>query len=1307
LRDVRFVVLWLTDFFFIVIQDSTADHDLQNVDSERANLNGSPAADDIENKHITSVEEQLNSADPSVSGGSDTEASRLDPTRIHDDERGHARTSSAVKKPATFKAVSYNKTFLAAKGAAIGTATKIGDKAVTGSGLASAQPGASALSVSRPRLVAKTGSGARDSGQRFSSVINGGKAGIAPDPNAVWNKNRRRSPDSFTHRGESQVSLTICAAVPAPEPKKFTDEELRGYGIHMATRLPPDAASGQANWADIDDDDEDWAPETITFADGTKVNLEQPDEAPAAPSPAPEPAPAIATIDRAVDKPKSPAPLAGSSPSVKPGVLASGKGLILKSGGSGDKPTLVAKPPAPPTPVKSPWAALPPIDKASPAAADVHSNMPGSRLMGKDAASFKAMPPPMAKEIAPDDFTRSWRDGSTNQNRELFNSHSGRYEPVTDRRSSLRHDTHNRQPAALLQRSSQQDHPAEPSPAFQTHRAAQDATFGRRRGSSNVSGGSAAYIQRLVKAGEQPLPPPELLNARRGSLTGSTDSPVSPRNFSPSGQQAGPRLNANQPWLPRSSPGTNHANPYYAAPNRGPGPGAGPDGTVADANVVDDIGYQKKLMEERRRLARERKEAEEAREEEEKQKRIRKKLEELGPAPERKSEKKAAVTKEDTTGSIQIQQRDAQPGSEAAASGHASTTPIMKTSSLSEGTSKAASAYSLAPKSNSSTENPSDPLEQGHPNKSQDARRNDPWDSSRNAQPDRFSTSTWGTSAQQASRNVWGSPNNDRGLGNGTFAVDFTRAPEPPAGTISQGSAKNGPAPIAPPSSTRFPPQSASQPPPATNRSSRAPNPSLRERGEAQHRWVQAVAENDSVLRSQQATARAERDRQLEERGLSIEKAQAAIKDTWRPVNLPGDTSRTVMPGSANVIRHEPPSRPAGPPWEQQPDNRAKLDLGQVQPDAPLQDFVPATGSAAVSNSGSSAVLPSNGSSVPSQSRTSRFFPARDVRLETATSIEPERPSSPSPPPPTMAGHPAYDGDATHPHVSLPRPQPVVRLPPAPASVQNMAAQAPSFSWAHPPSYKEAPQAPAVGVRGVSDMSNIGQRKADVPVQANWQDKINNLLTGRKPSPPKSMGIEPASRNALDQANHDTSATVSLPTLSHNYQGSSASTPFTTKPMAESCFEEQEMGSLPLIRLPSKTPENTWPPAVVPSKPFPRKLLSVVTSAEPISFPVDMYGGGNVVRIKFEGMATAMSVTVPFSRTRSNPRRSGPSGRGPRGSAGGPGPRGGSKSRDASGAYSGEYSSPNGPPPPTRGGRGGFRGRGESWSRHTPPSLQA
>jgi hypothetical protein len=163
--------------------------DSQATDSQHGELvppavnGGSPLPEDIANKRITIVEDQVNSADVSVSGGSDTEASRA-----KDGDKGQGRAGASAKRPATFKAVSVNKTFLASK-ANPNVSSKTSDKPAAGS--STPPTGSATLSISRPRLVAKSGTGTGNSTPRLS-LANGGKPAAAPDPNVVWNKNRRR-----------------------------------------------------------------------------------------------------------------------------------------------------------------------------------------------------------------------------------------------------------------------------------------------------------------------------------------------------------------------------------------------------------------------------------------------------------------------------------------------------------------------------------------------------------------------------------------------------------------------------------------------------------------------------------------------------------------------------------------------------------------------------------------------------------------------------------------------------------------------------------------------------------------------------------------------------------------------------------------------------------------------------------------------------------------------------------------------------------------------------------------------------------
>ena len=163
----------------------TSSHDVSPI--EQTILDGTTIIDrDDFQQETGNIDTSVYSAEVSINGGSDNEISKAETSRI---QAGHVRTTSTVKKALSFKPVSVNKTFLAAKGATIAAASKPGEKGPTAS--ASAQSGPSLNSAPRPRLVAKSGSGLRDSAPRGAVIANGSKTGAAPDASAVWNKNRR------------------------------------------------------------------------------------------------------------------------------------------------------------------------------------------------------------------------------------------------------------------------------------------------------------------------------------------------------------------------------------------------------------------------------------------------------------------------------------------------------------------------------------------------------------------------------------------------------------------------------------------------------------------------------------------------------------------------------------------------------------------------------------------------------------------------------------------------------------------------------------------------------------------------------------------------------------------------------------------------------------------------------------------------------------------------------------------------------------------------------------------------------------
>ncbi|CAG8954799.1 hypothetical protein HYFRA_00004724 [Hymenoscyphus fraxineus] len=1264
----------------LATSSTTPDDELNTTESasqdvsppnEQTVVNGTSNTDKDGSKQVSDkLEPGGDSAEVSVSGGSDTEASKAETSKT---QSGHLRTTSTVKKALSFKPVSVNKTFLAAKGATTPATSKLGDKGAAGS--TSTQTGPSTSSAPRPRLVAKSGSGLRDSTPRNSATANGNKAGAAPDASAVWNKNRPAAP---------------------PEPKRFTDEELKQrYGIHLATRLQSDDPGKEKNWADIDDDDDDWAPETIEWTDGTKITLPQAEDPPA---PAPEPTPEPAAVEKEVKpveapKSKSPAPVRSASPAVKStSSFGSGRaGLVLK--GAAEKPTLVAKPPGPPTPVKSPWASLPPVDKVAPVAIEIPQNnqTSSSRFGQRDPHGFQAMPPPPAKEIAADDFSRSWRDGNTNSSRELYNSQSGRYEPVNDnRRGPARNDA--RQPA-VLQRP-QQDGPAEPSAAFQTHRAGgQDPSFNRRRTSSNVSGGSGNFRRMSRGAVGHELPSHDL---RRGSLAAVSDAPSSPRPFSPSGQPAGQtnRGPAAQQWQSRASPATvSHPSPQSAHGQLAPSISGSVDGQSAPVPIIDEEAVfqeQKKRMLLARELAIKRRQEEEAREEAAKRERIRIKLEAMGPLPEKPS--KAATPKQDKAVPVTIQARQqpipsSDPPQAPAVESNAIEAKVNVTEPPREPKPAVSTADIKSEKSESranGTHHESKLSPSASRQNFQEQKPTQPWQSN-SAQ----SSGPWAPPQQTPSRSVWGPPTNDRTLGNGTFNPELSRVP-------NLHTSQQHPGPIGPPNQNRGNNSQFSQgrrdpfvsrpapigPPP------RHMDAQMEEqrRQVASSPWALAaekVQRDDSIVRQKQEAETAER-RKLEAQGL-LREAPPVYKETWREmtVNEHGDRTKQTAPESVDAalrphtaVQSEAIGNQFGDTWRNSPNNNSSPRV-----------------------------------------RDSRFFPNnRDVRLE-EQSMPYDRPASPSPPPPTMAGHPVYDGDATRPLVSLPKPAPVVKLPPPTVLAPIGPPKPATFAAAVIAPAVPLQQAPAQMSRQ-DHMSRAASSQQDARKQPEagaspWQDRINSLI-GRKPtgnSPPKSshaLAVDSSSKNALELPRSQSAATVSLPSLSSGVLASDDGST-VSKPAAEECFEEQEMGSLPPIKLPTNAPAAAWSPAPQIAKSIPRKFQAAeVVSMEPIDFPYESVVHNRfTLRIHLPGKEEKV-VTGPFTpRQRSNPRRGGGRGRGtPQTSS--PNVRGGRGKENSFSSPKSENSTASAAPHHTSRGshRGGGRGYGNNWNRHVSTPVQ-
>ncbi|KAI0165017.1 hypothetical protein GGR57DRAFT_514851 [Xylariaceae sp. FL1272] len=1224
------------------IQPSTDDSTAQNVDLPSVAVNGS--AEGVDNEIADIVDDLVNSAEASVNGGSDTEASSKPDGKLPG-EKGHMRSSSVVKKPQSFKSVSVNRTFLAPK-----TAPNAASRPDSAAGSPTATPQTTfAPSASRLKLVAKSGS---NLGGASKTLSTNGKPLGAPDGNTVWNRNR----------------------VPAPqEVKKRSDEELQNDGIHMAARLTTeDMAKNQSNWADIEED-EDWAPEAITWTDGTKITLPQADEM--APSPVTQPA-ALAKDPNPVSKPKSPAPVLASPPTTvapSPSTRPSGmKGLVLK--GAPEKPTLVAKPTPPSGPAKSPWAALPPVEKVSPVVMEIPSQQAPPRYPLRDASNIKGAtpPPPSTKEIAADDFNR-YRDSSANPNRELFNSQSGRYEPVSDRRGS-RSEVNGRQPAVLQRPShNEQQGPAEPSSAFQTSRTTgQEGPYGRRRGSSNVSGGSGNWAHRmggkshdLGMSSELVFPQEQLPQPRVGSM--SSDSPI----MSHANQL--PNTLPNQRPIP-SHPYQSHLSPHqtYATAQH----------TVHPQDAVDTEAIentQKEFMKKRREEAVRRRMEEEAREEEAKQARIAEKLKALGPAPERKSAKKeqpSAVTRTEIPASLALRPKataDLSPTNKPEPKGDK--TPFATEAVLPEVSEAGSSPVPLPdPRINGSAQRQfsQEPARMSAQVVAASGSQPAPSWPEAHSQSERFQQS-WPSGHQNGPRNVWASPGSS--LGNGTFNADIGAVPEAhPTPTTAPNStmATHHPAPIGPPRSSHSGHSShisRAQPQPsriAPIGPPRGANP-----------WAAFDAKADDEARRV--------DRLKESDPLDDNRAPG-FNDKWRPVDLNDSGRRTLNKSQGSDVPKEVSAQDLRP--ESKPVSR--LDMARQAP-VGNPNMMPPTGPAAQTRSGS------------------RFFPpsSKDILHEEASPQHSPRTKSPTPPPPTSDGHPAYDGDASRPHVALPPHKPIVKLPPSAqptmtGPIAPPARQAPvSFAAAAASNAASRSSELTVAGRPVSrgrGFNGIPQKPHEIASQENWQSKINNLMGKKSTSPAKPAPLGAGMLPIEFPRSHDS---TDVPILSPSGTDSTEDSSYTSREMAEECFGEQEMGSLPVVQLPTKTPEAAWQAVTINWNPLTKWMRVVSTAGEPLKFFYDEDSDRNrVIRISAPGMSDPKTIPIPNGRSGSNPRRSVPRGGSARHSSNRGGRRNG---RDDNGEPTSAPSSIR-----TASGRGrGYRPRPDTWGRQAASTAQS
>ena len=1081
-----------------------------------------------------------------ASGGSDTDISRPGSVDQSRQDAGHVRTSSALKKPSTFKSVSVTKTFLA-KSAVSAPALRLGEKAAP-----AVQPANSTALTAKPRLVAKSGAG---NAPRSLSKANG--AGTGPDASKVWNKNQ---------------------PVPPPPPKQFTDEELKQqYGIHLATRLQADEAGKEAKWADIDDDEDDWAPEAVQWMDGTKSSVTAVETQP---PPAEEP--------KTILKPDPPAdvsqPASTTDPSTSKPSVTGGVKTILKPGshtqpaptksslvlkGQPEKPTLVAKPST--TEKKSPWATLPPVEKVPPVQINPpvqQQQQPPQRFSQRDPYGYDSAPPP-TKDIAPDDFNRSWREDRGS--RELFNSQSGRFEPVNDMRRNSVRDSNFRQQPSVLQRPSQ-DGPAEPSAAFQTSRSSMDMpAWGRRRTSSNVSSDQARRMSIDRRAPDMPRGLMNMERRESQSVSGPDSSdPAAPRP-----------LTLVQP----TSPNTSHAHPaspYGSVASSGPHDAPPPNPAPPVENPVE---VQKRLMAdkiERARLKKQQEQEAEKKAEAERKERIAKRLAAMGPLPESKSKAKdpspsrtAEQSQKSKITPVPSQSPPKPPvptvDGEVAQYGmikvhHAQ--PLKK-SSQAEPSPAAKSALSSSgpPPTKAQTEDQakaSSSLNQQSANTfdtftrdKDNSRQSTEQAKSQTNQSEGLASSgqkplgsqtAWSPATAPQTRGwtsqVWGPPpTKERALGNGTFDSGYNRG-QPRSSSQQQ-----------------LPAQTASSTSPAAL--NLAPQASATPQGTVQLPPSQPMYPQTAPMPVQ---------------------AAAPVK--------PGRTAPPLANGWGNFeahIRQDDAGMAAKARQDRErlgeafrPEIRETYKDQRGQAQTTLHDKVPGNlavpDATAKKDDMSNAVKPVHELSSPQQNlnhgaplqqttgpRASRFFPRPVEAPSTAASATSGKMDSPPPPPETEA-HPAFTGDISQPLVRLPRPSPVVRLPPSASG---------NSTYVEPP----------------VNMPARGQPLGARPLTMNpeWQARFNKLLekpasapapgsspratsttttTSTASSKPGALAPAALSKSSLEVRGNANSATVSLPSgISSRIFSDDRGKDVITRYGAEALFEDREFGSLPIVKL--------------------------------------------------------------------------------------------------------------------------------------------
>ena len=940
----------------------------------------------------------------------------------------------------------------------------------------------------------------------------------------------------------------------------------------MTSRIQEDGAvTSEAKWADIDDDEDDWAPETIEWTDGTKVNLTHTHADPLPGPSQPEPKEFPPSEPTFTKEPPKFAPKPTTSIGPNPTILKLGanaerqaRTASASSKGTNDKVPSSSTSPAPPS--KSPWATLPPVERVSPVNTSMppphQPRMPIMRHPQRDDG-YHAPMLIQPKEIAADDFNRTWKESQSGAPRELFNSRSGQYEPVADtRRGSWRHDQHPHPRApAVLQRSN--DHPsgpAEPSPAFQTHRSShQDGMgWGRRRTSSNVSGGSGGFGRRMSFG--RPDAPPRMNDGRRGSQINGMSDPALMGHEQHHGKDEVPPGPNGINGLTRPAVDVG-GSPMEARPVVSQAP------QVSQEPQEDPVALQERIMKEKRLEARQRRIEQEEKEEAAKQERIKQRLAAMGPAPAKKTPETRNPPAPPSQPQHQPHPPPQTPSQLPHQPPHAISSPpkppvpeptgapkqygMMKvhhpdsvkklvgahdrTSDSKQFTRRVSSPRQepprepLAPASNHKTE-PQSPVQGNLTTTKPEEQHGQRWQGNL-----KVSTSPWShpsiTATSPTVKNPWKPLGSDRTptLGNGIFdqplgfssrenslrqlGFDQSAMPAPPNFTAPQEQAASLPSPEARHTFDSLHP--IGRPGPI------GPPNSQQSRGvEAWRSFANNAAESER----QDQKNFMEHFHKTHQKGEHLT-APASFDQTWKQIKPTEDGRRVVTAVTHKRIgKDESTSEPAVQP----------LSNPLTSLDAPVDG------------------LPSDLTGRPPGAitvRSSRFFPSATEQPKRQVT-EKER-SSPSPPPPEeFSSHPVFFGDSSRPHVHLPIPKPVVKLPP-----KAIGAPAP------PPTFASMAAAPP--------------RNAMPPSTAiSWQEKINSLFKSTSTEKKNVLAVTPATKEALPV--HSAAVSVSIPRAKLGSQKGDGDFAVEQVEKQDEMFEDREPGSLPAVRVPTMAPINSW-----------------------------------------------------------------------------------------------------------------------------------